>query len=45
MGEIMFSVLAQNRRQGWKNFEKKTGEASSSPEVSIAGPQKMQHFP
>ena len=26
-GEIMFSILAQNWRRGWQNFEKKTGEA------------------
>ena len=23
----MFSIMAQNRRRGWQNFEKKTGEA------------------
>ena len=23
----MFAIMAQNRRQGWQNFEKKTGEA------------------
>ena len=27
----MFSILAQNRRRGWQNFEKKTASASASP--------------
>ena len=31
----MFSILAQNWRRGWQNFEKKTGEALAETVVSL----------